>query len=226
LTTYIYINGHKAFTLFNSGCTTEAASPNFARVAGIKVFPIKLVITLQLGTAGSRSKVNHGAEVTIKYGPILNDEYVDIINLDRFNAVIGTKFMRKHGILLDFKNDRIKVNTKNLAEIFMTAAEQHADELKDGDKPLFEEDIPRLRKHWMEISKDIMSGVPEKMPSLREINHRIPLVDEKKMYNYHLPRCPDAMKDQLIEKINKYVRAGWWKAVQTDQAAPMLCIPK
>jgi hypothetical protein len=71
-----------------------------------------------------------------------------------------------------------------------------------------------------------MSGVPEKMPPLRAVNHRIPLIDETKVYNYHLLRCPDAMKEQLIDKINRYVHAGWWKAVQTDQAAPMLCIPK
>ncbi|KAJ7098432.1 hypothetical protein C8R44DRAFT_889055 [Mycena epipterygia] len=125
LTAYIEVDGHKAFTLFDSGCTTEAVSPDFARVAGIKVFPIKSAITLQLGTAGSRSKVNHGAEVTVKYGPLLSEEYVDIINLDRFDAVIGTKFMRKHGISLDFKNDRIKVNT--VATPMLSTQEEHGE---------------------------------------------------------------------------------------------------
>jgi hypothetical protein len=113
-----------------------------------------------------------------------------------------------------------------LREVFTRAAETHADELKSGTTKLTETDIPALRDRWMEISKDIMSGVPETMPPLRAVNHRIPLIDDNKVYNYHLPRCPDAMKEQLIEKINRYVRAGWWTAVQTNQAAPMLCIPK
>ena len=34
------------------------------------------------------------------------------------------------------------------------------------------------------------------------------------------------MKVQLMEKITCYMQAGWWESVQTDQAAPMLCIPK
>jgi len=34
------------------------------------------------------------------------------------------------------------------------------------------------------------------------------------------------MKVQLMEKITQYTWAGWWESVQTDQAAPILCIPK
>jgi hypothetical protein len=34
------------------------------------------------------------------------------------------------------------------------------------------------------------------------------------------------MKVQLMEKITRYTRAGWWESVQTDQVAPMLCILK
>jgi hypothetical protein len=113
-----------------------------------------------------------------------------------------------------------------ITEVFHAATEHQLAEMKAGKLKYTEKDIPRLRERWMELSVDIMSGVPEKMPPLRAVNHRIPLIDEKKSYHYHLPRCPDAMKEQLIDKINRYVRAGWWKAVQTDQAAPMLCIPK
>jgi len=31
---------------------------------------------------------------------------------------------------------------------------------------------------------------------------------------------------QLMEKITHYMCVGWWESVQTDQAAPMLCILK
>ena len=58
------------------------------------------------------------------------------------------------------------------------------------------------------------------------VNHHILLIDENKWYHYHLLRCPDSMKVQLMEKITCYTQAGWWELVQTDQAAPMLCIPK
>ncbi|KAJ6464214.1 hypothetical protein DFH09DRAFT_1346924 [Mycena vulgaris] len=109
LTAYVNINGVDAFTLFDSGCTTEACSPDFCRVAGIKVFPIKSAITLQLGTAGSRSKINHGTIAPVKYDALATEEYWDIVNLDRFDAIVGTKYMRKHGISLDFEYNTIRI---------------------------------------------------------------------------------------------------------------------
>jgi hypothetical protein len=51
------------------------------------------------------------------------------------------------------------------------------------------------------VYADIMNVAPKKLPLLREINHRIPLIDEGKQYHYHLLRCPDTMKPQLMEKI-------------------------
>jgi len=73
-----------------------------------------------------------------------------------------------------------------------------------------------------------MNGVPEELPLMHGVNHHILLIDENKQYNYHLPWCPDSMKVQLMEKIMCYKCAGWWELVQleTNQAAPMLCIPK
>ncbi|KAJ7632008.1 hypothetical protein B0H17DRAFT_890247, partial [Mycena rosella] len=217
----VTINGQKAFTLFDSGCTTEACSPDFARVAGIKVFPIQTAVTLQLGTAGSRSKINHGTIAKVEYDSTSCDEYLDIVNFDRFDAIIGRNSCVSMGS--HWTSSSIQFVCAGSQP---TRLPKRRNPLRLSAVTLTEGDIPRLREQWMEISKDIMSGVPETMPPLREVNHRIPLIDEVKVYNYHLPKCPDAMKEQLIEKINRYVRAGWWKAVQTNQAAPMLCIPK
>jgi len=71
-----------------------------------------------------------------------------------------------------------------------------------------------------------MNGVLEELPPMRGVNHHIPLIDKNKRYHYHLPQCPDSMQVQLMEKITCYMQAGWWELVQTDQAAPMLCILK
>ena len=38
-----------------------------------------------------------------------------------------------------------------------------------------------------------------------------------------MPKCPDILKDQLIEKISRYTAAGWWKPTTADQAIPMIC---
>ncbi|KAF7329543.1 Retrovirus-related Pol polyprotein from transposon 412 [Mycena kentingensis (nom. inval.)] len=108
LTAFVRINGMDAFALFDTGCTTEAVSPDFARVSGIKVFPLKTQVPLQLGTVGSRSKINHGMKARVCYGQIESEEYFDIVNLDRYDAIIGIPYMRKHGLVLDLEADVIR----------------------------------------------------------------------------------------------------------------------
>ncbi|KAJ3979311.1 hypothetical protein F5890DRAFT_1558899 [Lentinula detonsa] len=367
----------KAFALFDSGSTADAISPDFAWVAHLQTFQLENPVQLQLGTKGSRSQITYGCLASYWLNDTTNRDYFDIANIDRYDVVLGTVFMRRHGVILDFEKDTVKIrgnqiptltereevkeltrwNAKNIRsgtyikedhnmevkrrpnkyaknvastekplppwkrntemteitdedqliekpglshllpvllspedEITIEDMEQLIDRVTTGkfsdpnynrnlhetdqlmkeffqakeieeQKPteplpktqvvealkasanlfaqrvsnesLFNEqgpytdkDIPRLRSKWIDSCKDIMSGVPERMPPLREINHTIPLIDEKKKYRYYLPRCPDSLRGQLAEKIAKYVRAGWWKPMNVQQAAPMLCIPK
>ena len=67
---------------------------------------------------------------------------------------------------------------------------------------------------------------PPGLPPSRIVDHTIPLIDENKRYSYYLSKCPDSLRPQLLEKINTYIANGWWEPCQTDQAAPLLCIPK
>jgi hypothetical protein len=109
LTATVTIGGVEAFTLFDSGCTIEAMSPAFARLANIKVHQLADQHSLQLGTVGSKAKFNFGTSSKTSYGGIEDNVYYDIINIDRYDAILGTSFMRKHGIQLDFEKDAILV---------------------------------------------------------------------------------------------------------------------
>ncbi|KIK49944.1 hypothetical protein GYMLUDRAFT_119642, partial [Collybiopsis luxurians FD-317 M1] len=225
LAAFIEINGVKAFALFDSGSTADAISPDFARVAQLKMFQLENPITLQLGTKGSRSQITYGCIAPYLISKQIKDEdYFDIANVDRYDVVLGTVFMRKHGISLDFENNKVRVSGELIPTL--SEGEEVRELTRQNQTPYTEEDIPRLRKKWINSCKDIMNGVPEKMPPFREVNHSIPLIDENKKYRYYLPRCPDSLCSQLDEKIAKYVRAGWWKPMSVQQAAPMLCIPK
>ncbi|KAF7320711.1 Integrase catalytic domain-containing protein [Mycena chlorophos] len=124
LTAFVSINGKEAFTLFDSGCTTDAVSPDFARVAALRVFPLETPMTLQLGTAGSRAKIVHGANAEVQYGGVKSSEYLDVVNIDRFDAILGTKFMRKHAIALDFERNQIRRAGRDLPTL--SAETEHA----------------------------------------------------------------------------------------------------
>jgi len=102
----------------------------------------------------------------------------------------------------------------------LAVMDAHLNELKEEEQIL-----PDLRKAWLDSAADILTGAPN-LPPLREVNHKIPITNEDKQYNYHLPRCPEALKTQLIDKIQTYKNAGWWEETNVSQATPMLCIFK
>jgi hypothetical protein len=87
-------------------------------------------------------------------------------------------------------------------------------------------DIPTLREQWFEKYSDLLGPIPMELPPFREVNHRIPLMDDNLRYNYHLPRCPEALQEELRQKITRYTTAGWWEMKAVYQACPLLCVPK
>ncbi|KAG6875884.1 hypothetical protein C0992_001897 [Termitomyces sp. T32_za158] len=100
------------------------------------------------------------------------------------------------------------------------------DKGKAKDNGLTEEDIPWLRQQWHQEFMDIVNGTKPKLLLWWEVNHEINLIDKTKQYKYHLPCCPQALKEQLCDKTNPYINAKWWEPWPAMQATPLLCIPK
>ena len=109
LTSYVRINGLEALVLFDSGSTTDSLSPDFAAVAKVPKFELENPAILQLGCVGSRSRINYGTKVPVVAGKFADDVYFDIVNLDRYDAVLGTPFMRKHNVQLDFSRGAVRI---------------------------------------------------------------------------------------------------------------------
>jgi hypothetical protein len=112
--TLVEINRQPAVALLDSGCTTDAISPKLANVTRVKVHELMEQVPLHLGMAGSRSKINYGVNTHIVYGPIKTDHYFDVININRYDTILGTLFMCKHSIVLNFKLDQVRRKSKQL----------------------------------------------------------------------------------------------------------------
>ncbi|KAA1469558.1 hypothetical protein DENSPDRAFT_773163 [Dentipellis sp. KUC8613] len=109
LSAYVTVHGLKVLALFDSGSTSESVTPDVARVAKLLLIELENPATLQLGCIGSKSKINHGAEVRVDFDTISDVQYLDIVNIDRYDMIIGTPFMYKHGISLDFEHRVIRI---------------------------------------------------------------------------------------------------------------------
>ena len=75
------IGGTKAHCLIDSGCEGIMLFPNFIRVAKIEPFLLDKPIRIQLAVTGSKSVINYGANMTIKYEGRESKEYFNIINI-------------------------------------------------------------------------------------------------------------------------------------------------
>ena len=102
--------GLEAYALLDSGSTTVSITNDFARVAKLSVLQLENPVTLQLGTIGSWSMINYGTKAQIELGPIKEDDaYLDVINIDQYDMIIGTPFMRKHKFVLDFGHNTFSI---------------------------------------------------------------------------------------------------------------------
>ncbi|KAH9831487.1 uncharacterized protein C8Q71DRAFT_689499, partial [Rhodofomes roseus] len=106
----IDVNGVKAYTLFDTGCTTDAMSPELAFLAKADRVDLREPLNLQLGTKGSRTTINYGARPRIQVGPVNGVNYMDVVDIDQYDVVLGTTFCIKHNVVLDFRNHSIWVD--------------------------------------------------------------------------------------------------------------------
>jgi hypothetical protein len=115
LATYVEINGMEAFTLFDSGSSADAISPDFAQVSDTRIYTLDKPILLQLGTVGSRASINYGVRTSVELASRKEEKYyLDVVNIDKYDAILGAPFMRKFGIQLDFDSNSIVVGSTTI----------------------------------------------------------------------------------------------------------------
>jgi hypothetical protein len=83
-----------------------------------------------------------------------------------------------------------------------------------------------LQQKWIKHFEPMFGPPPARLPPLWEVNHTIPLIDPDTQYSMHTPRCLNALFSQLREKMERYVKAGWWKPAHSRNTSPLLASPK
>jgi Retroviral aspartyl protease len=108
ITAIVMINGAPAWTMFDTGSTADCMAPEFARVHNCQTFDLESPVPLQLGTKGSKSTITYGTNVEVKpTGTLTTVEYMDIINIDRYDAILGIPYMSKHGVMINLRTRTI-----------------------------------------------------------------------------------------------------------------------
>ena len=84
-------------------------SPDFIHAMAIVPIKLEQPIGLQLACVGSKSTINYGAKSTIMFGNVRVEEYFDIANIDYYNVILGTPFLQRLNITLDFTSPGVFV---------------------------------------------------------------------------------------------------------------------
>ena len=77
-------------------------SPDFTHAMGIVTKKLENPVALQLACVGSKSTISYGATTTIAFGNQHIEEYFNVANINYYNVILGTPFLRRLGITLDF----------------------------------------------------------------------------------------------------------------------------
>ncbi|PBK84590.1 hypothetical protein ARMGADRAFT_943267, partial [Armillaria gallica] len=109
------INGLDVVMLWDSGSTSTVMSPAFADISKVLVSQLLNPVVLQLGTVGSRAKINFGTNMEVKTEGFQGREYFDMVNIDKYDAIIGTPFMHRNKVVLDFERKHIIINGQPIA---------------------------------------------------------------------------------------------------------------
>lgn len=85
-------------------------TPDLVKVSNLTAFKLDTPLPLQLACKGSRSKLINGTQTSVETNGFRSNEFFDIVNLDRYDCVLGTPFLCKHNAVIDFGANTISIN--------------------------------------------------------------------------------------------------------------------
>ena len=219
----VNINGHPARALLDSGSLGDFISTTLADQLKLNKENLEVPLGLQLAVQGSRSKINSRAKAKFQYQEITEDRYFDIINLSYYDIILGTPWLFQHGVCLGFNPGRVLIGSDKSLLIHGKSVSSIASRAMT----ISQSEIDRAREELITYADPLCKSASETgLPPFRAINHKIPLIDDKKIYPWRPSRCPEIFREQWAEKRDAYLRTGRWKVTTSGNTVPMLLIPK
>ena len=107
LTTIVKINGVDAYTCWDTGSQLDCVSPDFIRASSIPPQSRATPLKIHLGTKGSSSATSYEVSPLLEVGNLRATHRLDVVNLHKWDLVLGSVFCNKHKVVLDYGTRQI-----------------------------------------------------------------------------------------------------------------------
>jgi hypothetical protein len=219
----VYVNGKACRALLDSGAFSDFISTTLVDNLGLKKTILSQAMTLQMAVQGSRSKINARTTVDFTYDTIQCPKTFDIINIANYDMILGTPFFWQHKVLAGMNPTRVAIG----AEKPLPLAGEEVHTILGAMSIEKEESLQEIRDMLAAEAKDLCEdAATSTLPPFRAINHRIPLIDDKKVYKYRPSKCPRPLEPMWREKSGEYLRTGRWRMAAGSNPIPILLIQK
>ena len=219
----VHVEGRPARALLDSGSLGDFISSTLVDQLSLKREQLDTPLSLQLAVQGSRSKVNAKVSVNLQYQTIDETRALDVININNYDLILGTPWLYQHQVCVGFNPSRVVIGS-DLSQPVKAGIDT---KLMAAGMSLEEQRLEDTREELRRYAEPLCKEMHETgLPPLRDINHTIPLIDEKMTYTWRPSRCPEAFRDQWAEKRDAYLKSGRWEITSSGNTVPMLLIPK
>ena len=131
LAALVKINGIEAYMWWDTGSELDTISPDFTQATGIKPKPKESTLRIHLGTKGSSASTSYEVTPILDLGNTRINHMLDVVNLDRWDLLLGNPFCNQYGVVLNYKNCTIHFsNTMINALLHEEEAAAHRGERK------------------------------------------------------------------------------------------------
>ena len=219
----VNIVGKPTRALIDSGSLCDFMSTTLADQLNVQKEELGTPLMVNLAVQGSRTKVNYKTKAEFGFEDIKEMREFDLINLANYDLILGTPFLYQRKVMLSFNKTQIAVESIELLPIKGVAVKT----LESRTAHLRQENLEEVRKYLRELAKPLCRAAEETdLPPLREINHKIDLIDEDAVYPWRASKCPAAFLDQWVDKRNAYLKSKRWEVASARNIVPMLFIAK
>lgn len=219
----VKINGHPVRALLDSGSLGDFVSTTLADQLKLRKENLDVPLGMQLAVQGSRSRINSRTKVRFQYLEVDEERHFDIINLSHYDVIPGTPWLFQHSVCLGLNPARILIGS----DVALPIKGNSTSSMASRAMTISTSAIDTAREELITYAEPLCKAASETgLPPFRAINHKIPLIDENKIYPWRPSRCPEVFRSQWDDRRAAYLKTGRWRITSSGNTVPMLLIPK